>query len=68
MGDGIDPETEKELREAMESATEDVRKDGIVSMAAYMRSTYEAFRKTGFGRLQSFVFSLTLYKSLLNRG
>ena len=68
VDDGLDPETEKELRDAMDAATEDVRSDGVTSMAAYMRSTFNAFRKTGFGRTESFIFTLTLYRNLLARG
>lgn len=64
---GLDPETEKTLRDAMTQAEQDVRSDGVASMAAYMRQTYEAFRKTGFTRRQSFSFTALLYQSLLSR-
>lgn len=68
MGDDrIDPETEKALRDAMDQAEQDVRKDGVTSMAAYIRQTYEAFRKTGFNRKQSFSFTVLFYQSLINR-
>lgn len=65
--DRIDPETEKALRDAMDEAEKDVRLDGITSMAAYMRQSYEAFRKTGFNRKQSFSFTVLLYQNLLSR-
>jgi hypothetical protein len=67
MGDGLDPETEKELRDAMDSATEDARRDGVVSMAAYMSTTRTAFRDAGFGRVESMIFTAILYRSLLAR-
>jgi hypothetical protein len=67
MGDGIDPETEKEMREAMDAATEDARRDGVVSMAAYMGTTRKAFRDAGFGRVESMIFTAILYRSLLAR-
>lgn len=68
MGDGLDPETEKSLRDALNAAAEDVRQDGITDMAAYMRSTYKAFQDVGFGRVQSFAFTIVFYRTLMNRG
>lgn len=68
MGDDrIDPETEKAMRDAMDQAEKDVRQDGVDSMAAYMRQTYEAYQKAGFGRTASFVFTIMLYRGLLSR-
>lgn len=66
--DKLDPETQKALDEAMEQAAKDVRDDGVASMAAYMRTTYQAFRKCGFGRAQSYGFTALLYQNLLRRG
>lgn len=65
---GLDPETEKALRDAMSQAEKDVRNDGVKEMAAYMRRTYLSFRQTGFGRAQSYLFTFTLYRSLIHRG
>jgi hypothetical protein len=68
MDEQLDPETEKALRDAMDEAADEVRDDGITNMAAYMRRSYEAFRKCGFSRRQSFSFTMVLYQSLLSRG
>lgn len=65
---GLDPETEKALRDAMSQAEKDVRNDGVKEMAAYMRRTYLSFRQTGFGRAQAYLFTVLLYRSLIRRG
>jgi len=65
---GLDPETEKALRDAMDQAEQEVRNDGVASMAAYMRRTYLSFRETGFGKVPSYVFTLLLYRNLIHRG
>jgi len=65
---GLDPETEKALRDTMSQAEKDVQNDGVNEMAAYMRRTYLSFRETGFGRAQSYLFTALLYRSLIRRG
>jgi len=64
----LDPETEKSIEDVMDQAVREVRDDGITDIAAYMRRTYEAFRKLGFSRRQSFSFTILLYQSLISRG
>ena len=64
----LDPETEKAVREAMDQAELDVRNDGILGMVLYLRTTYKAFRKSGFSKKQSQAFTELLYRSLLIRG
>lgn len=65
--DRLDPEIEKAMRDALDQAEQDVRKDGVTSMAAYMRQTYEAYRVAGWGRPQAFFFTVLLYRALLGR-
>jgi hypothetical protein len=64
----VDPETEREVQAAMDKATEDMRAEGITSIAVYMSNTYKAFRKHGFSRKQAFSFTIVLYQSLLVHG
>lgn len=64
---GLDPETEKALRDAMDQAEQDVRVDGIISMASYLWTANEAFIKVGFTKEQAFIFTRDLYSGLLKR-
>lgn len=66
--DGLDPQTEEAVRDALDEAAQNVREDGIVSMANYLRKTYEAFHNTGFTEEQSYNFAVLLYSNLLSRG
>jgi hypothetical protein len=64
----VDPETEREVQAAMDKATDDMRAEGIASVARYMRTSYDSFRTQGFNRKQAFSFTLMLYQSLLIHG
>lgn len=64
----VDPEIEQEIRAAMDKATDDMRDEGIASLARYMKKNYEAYRKEGFNRKNSFTFTILLYQSLLQHG
>jgi hypothetical protein len=65
--DGLDPDTEKALREAMDQAEQDVRADGIVSMATYLKTAMDAYTNVGFTQEQAFELTRDLYKGLLTR-
>jgi hypothetical protein len=64
----VDPETESVIRDAMGQAIDDMRDEGITQLAKYMRNNYQAFRKQGFSRKNSFTFTVILYQSLLYHG
>lgn len=64
---GLDPETETALRAALDQAEQDVRADGILSMATYLKTTYDAWINVGFTKKQAFKFTEKLYEGLLRR-
>lgn len=64
----VDPEIELAIREAMDKATEDMRDEGITSLAKYMKKNYDAYRELGFSRKNSFTFTVLLYQSVLQHG
>lgn len=66
--DELDPETEKEIRDAMGKAASSAREDGIIEMARYMRRNYLAFRAQRFTRKQAFTFTMLLYQAILVNG
>lgn len=61
----LDPETEKELRAAMDSAAQEERKGNTVELAQYMRDNYLAYRAKGFSRKQAWTFTILLYQNLI---
>lgn len=64
----LDPETERELRDTMDQAGRDVREDGMLDTAKYIRRNYLIFRAQGFSRKQSFQMTSMLYQLMLMRG
>jgi len=64
----VDPATERELKATMDQAVEDMRNEGMTSLAKYMHSNYTAFRKAGFNRKNSFTLSVILFQNLLAHG
>lgn len=64
----LDPETERELRDTMDQAGRDVREDGMLDTAKYIRRNYLIFRAQGFSRRQSFKMTSMLYQLILMRG
>ena len=61
----VDPETESAIRDAMDQAIDDMHNEGIIQLARYMKNNYQAFRKQGFSRKNSFTFTILLYQSIL---
>jgi uncharacterized protein (DUF608 family) len=64
----IDPETEQEIKAAMDQAVRDASDDGIKDVAGYMRRSFKAFKSEGFSSRQAFIFTLALFHNLLDRG
>jgi hypothetical protein len=64
----VDPDTAREVQDAMDEAMKEMRDEGVTQLARYMKSNYTAFRKQGFSRKQSFSFTILLYQNLLLHG
>lgn len=65
---GLDPETEQELRDTMDEAQRNARNDGMLEMARYIRRNYAMFRSQGFSRKQAFTLTAVLYQVMLAKG
>lgn len=64
----VDPATEREIKDTMDEAIEDMRNEGMVSLAKYVRNNYVTFRKAGFNRKNSFTLTVILFQNLLAHG
>ena len=64
----VDPATEQELKDTMDKAIEDMRNEGVESLAKYMYSNYRSFRRNGFSRRNAFTLTALLFQNLLVRG
>lgn len=64
----VDPATEREIKDTMDEAIEEMRNEGVASLAKYIHSNYAAFRKQGFNRKNSFTLTAILFQNLLAHG
>lgn len=67
MGDNLDNEEalNEEMRKAMEEAAHSVQEDAIDDVAKFLWRHYTSFRRNGFGRVQSTVFTVMMFAKML---
>lgn len=61
----VSPETEQEIRDAMNQGARNAANDSITDMARLVRRYYVNFRAQGFSRRQSTMFTMIVFQKMV---